>query len=131
MNSAVLLTCREVVLGSSATAGRDAIIEVLCEGDITLPDFNPGNDPLAEFLGPTVFGRKILLDMERVGFLDTGGLSWLLSCHERCRSTGGLLVLHSVPPRIKEVLRLLSLDKVLQLADGPAGARTLAMRNPV
>jgi hypothetical protein len=50
--------------------GPDAL-HLLCEGDVSLPEWQPGDDPLAEFFGPGVYGRKVLLKLDKVGSLDT------------------------------------------------------------
>ena len=105
--------------------GHD-VLHLLCEGDMSLPEWQPGDDPLAEFFGPGVYGRKVLLSLNKVGYLDTSGISWLIDCQRRFEAAGGALVLHSIPPRAHHVLALLHMDRVFHTAAGPDAALALA-----
>ena len=78
-------------------------------------------------MGQEVHGRKVLLILEKVGYLDTSGISWLIACHRRFEAAGGALVLHSIPPRAHHVLALLHMDRVFHTAAGPEAARALAL----
>jgi hypothetical protein len=104
--------------------GPDAL-HLLCEGDVSLPELLPGDDPLAESFGPEVYGRKVLLNLEKAGYLDTSGISWLIACHRRFEDAGGALVLHSIPPRARHVVALLHMDRVFHTAAGPEAALAL------
>jgi anti-anti-sigma factor len=101
------------------------MLHLSCEGEAVLPDFRDGDEPLVRLLGPGVYGRKVLLNLERVTFLDTSGVTWLVNCHDSCRKAGGRLVLHSVPAQARYVLGLLNLDRVLPLARDAAAGRAL------
>jgi hypothetical protein len=105
--------------------GPDAL-HLLCEGDVSLPEWQPGDDPLAEFFGPGVYRCKLLLNLDRAGYLDTSGISWLIACHRRFEAAGGALVLHSIPPRARHVLALPHMDRVFHTAAGPEAARSLS-----
>jgi len=83
---------------------------------------------LTKFLGAAVYSRKVLLDMNQVNFLDTGGASWLIGCHHNFLEAGGGFVLHSVPPRVDYVLQLLHLHEVLTIANGPTDALALVSK---
>jgi anti-anti-sigma factor len=112
--------------------GEDkGFLQVQCEGDVRLPDFHPEDDPLVKLLGSPACSRKVLLDLDRVSALDTSGISWLVSCHERFRNAGGVLVLHSIPPRVSLVLKLLHLEQVLATAADLPAARAYAARERV
>lgn len=101
------------------------VLQLSCEGEAVLPDFRDGDEPLVRLLGPGVYGRKVLLSLEWVTFLDTSGVTWLMSCHESFRKAGGRLILHSVPAQARYVLGLLNLDRVLPLAPDAAAGRAL------
>ncbi|HTU20146.1 MAG TPA: STAS domain-containing protein, partial [Gemmataceae bacterium] len=110
MNSTSLATIREWNLALSLQAEEPDLLQVECAGDVVLPDFRPENDPLTKLLGPQVYSRKVLLNMERVNCLDTSGISWLISCHENCQHAGGMLVLYAIPPRVRYILQLLRME---------------------
>jgi anti-anti-sigma factor len=101
------------------------ILHVSCEGEASMPDFQGDDDPLAGLLGPGVYGRQVLLSLDRVRFLDTSGVTWLMNLHERFHKAGGKVVLHSVPAQARYVLRLLNLDQVLPIVADAAAGRAL------
>ncbi len=101
------------------------IRHVACEGEATMPDFREEDDPLVRLLGPGVYGGKVLLDMDRVRFLDTGGVTWLVTSTDRFRKAGGALVLHSLPAQAGYVFQLLQLDRALTRAPDEAAGRAL------
>lgn len=103
-------------------------LHVQCEGDICLQDWHPQNDPLVKLLGPKVWRHKVLLNLENVSFLDTGGISWLVNCQERFHNAGGLLILHSISSRVSLVLKLLHMEKVLSIAADLSAAQAIAER---
>lgn len=100
----------------SVAEEREAICQVKVEGQITHKQVSPLTDPLGNLLGPTAYNKVVLLDMTATDFLDSSGIGWLLSCHKRFRSAGGKLILHSIPPLVENVIRVLKLDSVFQLA---------------
>ena len=80
-------------------------------GKITQQDVSPFTEPLGEALGTGGYKRHVLLNMEDVEMLDSSGVGWLLTCHKRFRETGGTLVLHSYPPVVANVLRVLNIHE--------------------
>ncbi len=128
MNSATLPTHREWNLVLSVREDEPDFLQVQCAGDVCLPDFRPENDPLVKLLGPQVYSRKLLLNMEKTNFLDTSGVSWLISCHEQCHRAGGVLVLYAVPPRVRDVLQLLRMEHLLHTAADIATALAIAVK---
>ncbi|HWG46590.1 MAG TPA: STAS domain-containing protein, partial [Gemmataceae bacterium] len=72
--------------------------------------------------------RKLLLDMEKTNFLDTSGISWLISCHENCQRAGGVLVLYAIPPRVRYVLQLLQMEHLLHTAADLEAARAINVK---
>jgi anti-sigma B factor antagonist len=107
-------------------ADERPLLHLACAGELRLPDFSPAAEPLAAALGPDVYARSVLLDLDGVSYLDTSGLSWLVHCHERCEQAGGRLVLCRVPPQAGMLLRLLHLDRVLQTAATVEAGQRLA-----
>src|SRR4051812_40091175 len=102
------------------------LVRVQCEGEISQVKFQLNDNPLESLLGSKVYTRKLLLNLERVEFLDSSGISWLVVSHKNFQQHGGMLVLHSVPPRIHQVLQFCRMDRLLRLTEDEAAARALA-----
>jgi ABC-type transporter Mla MlaB component len=128
MITATLPTIREWNLELSVQADEPDLLQVQCAGDAILPDFRPEKDPLVKLVGPQVYSRKVLLNMEKANSLDTSGISWLISCHECCLHAGGVLVLYAIPPRVRYVLQLLRMEDLLHTAPDLAAARAIALK---
>jgi anti-anti-sigma factor len=101
------------------------VVRVQCEGNISQQHFQPGVDPLESVLGPMCWNHKILLNMEKTGYIDSSGVSWLIVCHKKCREHKGNLVIYGVPPVVKHILKLLRMDLLLQIAETEAAAHAL------
>lgn len=107
----------------------DEVVRLGCEGTVSSADISAdGGDPLEQLLGEDVFSRRVLLDMNKVPFIDSSGVSWLISRHGRFADGGGILVLHSVPPVVQQVFDLLRLHQVLNLARDEAAAYAVASK---
>jgi ABC-type transporter Mla MlaB component len=128
MNANGLGLFRAGALRLRVLADGPDVLHLLCEGDMSLPRWQPADDLLAEFFGPGAYGRKVLLNLDKVGCLDTSGISWLIDCQRRFEAAGGALVLHSIPPRAHHVLALLHMDRVFHTASRPEAARSLVLR---
>ncbi len=100
---------------------------VRCEGDISLTDLPPGADPLAALLGGNAYARRVVVDLGRATFIDSGGISLLIIWQKRFRRDGGRITLYNVPSAVRQVLDLLNLKSVLSLADDEASAAALAL----
>ena len=98
-------------------------------GEVTQRQLRKFNDPLAAE-GREAYGRKILCDMSGTTLLDAAGVSWILVNHKRCREQGGRFVLHSIPQLVMNVLLVLRLNLVFDIADNESAALKLA-NNPV
>lgn len=105
---------------------RGPVTSVQCEGEITQLDVTGQENPLVTLLGASCFESKVLFGMERVVFVDSAGIGWLVMSHKSFRDAGGKLVLRSLPPMVHELFRLLRLTTVLNLADSEeAGMKML------
>jgi anti-sigma B factor antagonist len=80
---------------------------------------------LETLLGADCFASQVTLDLNHVDFIDSSGIGWLLGAHRRFRSAGGGLVLHSIPPVVRQTLKVLRMDEVLRLAKDESAARSL------
>jgi anti-anti-sigma factor len=111
-----------------ATSDSNGVLRLSCEGAIQQDLNNPSLDPMASLFGQAIFSRKTVMNMERCTSIDSYGISWLLICHKHFAQDGGKLVLHSVPPMIMKVLKLVQLPKIVSVADNEAEAVTLAAK---
>ena len=105
---------------------NQGLCRVSCEGEFTLEDLQAKADPLEQVLGADVYGRKVLLNLERTTYLDSCGVGRLIQWQHRFVDGGGMLVIHSIPPTIQHILRLLQMDRVLKMAADEAAAARLA-----
>lgn len=128
MNAANHPTSREWDLDLSLQAKENDLLFLNCQGSISLPDFHPEKDPLLELMGPEVYSRKLLLNLEHVNLLDTSGISWLIHCHGACGRAGGILVLYSIPRRVRYILQLLQMERLFHTAADATAARAIAQK---
>src|SRR5206468_11585595 len=80
------------MLNMTVATDDGLMVAVHCEGDINQIYFQLGN-PLERLLGEGAFTRRVILNLDRVNFLDSSGLSWLVACHKRFVQQGGKMVL--------------------------------------
>jgi anti-anti-sigma regulatory factor len=131
MNATSPSTLRAWDLELSLQAEEKDLLYLTCRGAISLPDFQPENEPLLKLLGPEVYSRKLLLNLEHASLLDTSGISWLLHCHEACRRAGGILVLYGIPLRVRYILQLLQMEHLFHTATDGAAARAIALKGQI
>lgn len=124
-------TLRERDLELTLQAEEKDLLYLTCRGAISLPDFQPEKDPLLKLLGPEVYSRKLLLNLEHASLLDTSGISWLIHCHEACGRSGGILVLYAIPLRVRYMLQLLQMEHLFHTAADVTAARTIAQKGGV
>lgn len=101
-----------------------SITHVLAEGDITIADFaDPGKNPLELILGPDWAAKRLLVSMERIGFIDSSAFGWMFDCHRRCLQKGGNIAWFGPTPRVKEMIDLLKMRHLMAIYDTEAEAR--------
>ncbi len=98
---------------------------VECEGEITQVGFSPAMDPLTKLLGEGCFAGQVLLSLEKATFLDSSGVGWFVHLQKKFNQSGGKMVLHSIPPMLSQVLRLLRMQTVLHIVEDEAAALAL------
>lgn len=102
------------------------LVRIQAEGDITSHDFTAdGRNPLEAVLGSRWATHQVLLDLRAVPFLDSSAIGWLMQSRRELERGGGLIVLHSIQPRVRQVLDLLRVGKALPLVDNEAAALTV------
>lgn len=80
------------------------------------------NDPFVDSLGENAYTRQLVVDLSEVASLDSSGVNWLLVSQKRMQEQGGKLVLHSLSPIANNVLKVLNLHTVFQVAENEADA---------
>lgn len=109
----------------SVISQEDHSVKLRAKGRIVQSDVSPFSDPLAEAIKDSSYRQRVLIDMADVEFVDSSGISWILTCHKRFREAGGLLVLHSCVPAVSNILRVLKMDQILHVADDENAAQKL------
>lgn len=89
---------------------------IVLEGEIDMLTASALVDPI-ERLEPSA-PRTVVLDFERVTFIDSTGLSGLIVADRAARATGRRLVLRAVSPRVLRVLQVTQLDRALAVEQG-------------
>ena len=67
----------------------------------------------------TVGGRRLVLDLRGVVFMDTSGLQLLLEEQRRARERGGAFAIVAGPPRVQRVLKVAGLTGRLEHVAAP------------
>ena len=102
------------------------LVRVRCNGDISQSQLAPGADPLVGLLSPTVYARRLIMDLEPTAYIDSSGVSMLIVWQKRFKRDGGVFVLYNIPPLVQQVLDLLNLRAVLTLATDEKAATAVA-----
>ena len=85
----------------------------------------PHDEPLAITVGFAAYQRQVMLDLSAVTRMETSGINWLLTVRKRMAAVGGRLVLHSLSPAVRNVVRVLKLQSVLEIAANEQHAQQL------
>jgi anti-anti-sigma factor len=63
-----------------------------------------------------------LLSLEKVNFIDSSAIGWLIDNKRKTEAAGGKIVLYSATPRVRDLFNLLKLKTVLNLKDDEKSA---------
>ena len=96
---------------------RGRITQIHMPADLT--------EAFLRLLGPCGYARRVLVDLSESEFIDSSGLSWLVLLQKRFREAKGQLILHSIPVRVLEIIRVMSLDRVLRIAEDEPAAMAI------
>jgi anti-anti-sigma regulatory factor len=108
----------------------DNLIKVKCEGPITSPHLTSDRDPLEALLGPLCYKHRVIMNLEKVRSIDTGGVCWLLRLQKQFTAHQGRLVLYVLPGVMMNVLEVLRLTRHLRIATDEDAARDMAAQPP-
>jgi anti-anti-sigma factor len=109
----------------SLQSEEEGILRLQNEGEIRLSDQLRERSSVEDVLGVDCYSRKILLDLRNTSYIDSAGVGWLVKFHKLCQQFGGVLVLHSLPPAIMAILRLLHMERFLYIVDDERAAYSL------
>src|SRR4051812_21238123 len=106
---------------------KNGIVRVAAEGNITTQDFqSPDNkNPLEKLLGVTWFTNKVMMNLDRTDYIDSSAIGWLIGSQRAFKEGGGMLVVHSIQPSVRQILDLLKIGKVVPLVPDEAEARRM------
>lgn len=105
---------------------KEGYVRIGAEGNITSNDFTAdGKNPLEGVLGPHWAANRVLLGLDRASYIDSSAVGWLINCHKDFKQSGGTFVIHSVPPKVDQVLNLLKIGKVIPIAPDEASAKAM------
>jgi anti-anti-sigma factor len=94
------------------------------EGEATARDFPTYNDVhFDNLLGPSWDAARVALDMDRVNYIDSAAIGWLLSAQKSFRAGGGKLALYALQPQVRQLLEMLKIDRVITLAPNVEAAK--------
>ncbi len=109
----------------TVAADDGTLVQLALSGPVTQRELAPQAEPLTDLLGPSAYAKRVIMDLNNVSYLDSSGVGWLLSCNKKMKLAGGKLILHSYSPIVSNVLRVLKLERVLDLAaDAPSAEKS-------
>ena len=95
----------------------NGVVKLRVEGRVSQRDVASDTEPFVRLLGDDAFHQTLLLDMSEVAALDSSGVNWLLVCQKKVRERGGRLILHSLSPIAKNVIKVLNLQTIFTMAE--------------
>ncbi len=100
---------------------QDDVLILYPEGKITLGD---GDQELGEAVRTALDGgaRKLVLNFEKVTYLDSSGVGELVGCYTSIKGKGGVLRICGLNQRIFGLIKMTSLHSVFDVKDTEAEA---------
>jgi anti-anti-sigma factor len=102
------------------------VLRIEIVGNVTRDAWPAGRDLLAEHCGEGIYAHLVILSLKQSLYVDSSGVDWLINCHRRFQKGGGRLVLHSLAPASQQLLKMMRLDRVLEIEPTEAGAAARA-----
>ena len=113
----------------SIKSREDGLTLVEVSGDVSQKRLSAQPEPLQDLLGDGCYQGTVLLDLHAVEAIDSSGIGWLLSSQKKFRTSGGTLVLYSLSPFARDVMKILNMQLVFKMAEDEAAARRLVEEN--
>ena len=102
------------------TEQQDGVTIVSPAGDLDSTNAHELQQRLDQLLAADV--HNFVLDLGRVGFVDSAGLAVMVRLYKRVRIGEGDVRLAAVPPQVQEVLDLTRLNRVFEISGTAAEA---------
>jgi anti-anti-sigma factor len=103
---------------------KEGYIRVAANGSITASVAHfLGKNPLETVLGATWANNRVLIDLSQTDFIDSAAIGWLIATAKEFGRKGGRLAVHSVTPRVRQMLNLLKIGQLVPLLSDEESAR--------
>ena len=106
-------------------ASDDAWLHVRPEGPLSWDSHAKLAEALDMEMGFEWRNRSLILDLHGVTFIDSSGISSLLTLVRELEQHGSRLILCSVPPLIDKTFRLVRLSKMIPITNDASAARAI------
>jgi anti-anti-sigma factor len=105
---------------------KDGVARVAADGEITISDFaDPGKNPLELVLGANWASQRVLFSLERVNFIDSSAIAWMMDTHRTFKNKSGRIVWYAPTARVRDMIDLLKMRRLLAIAEAEAEARAI------
>jgi len=108
-----MMTESLTILGSQSPA--QGVIELRIGGQLGWHIDSPLRRHLRDALGEKWNTATAVLNLSEVTFVDSAGVSALLSLHHEMRQAGGQLMLCALPPRISQMFEVVGMSEVVSI----------------
>ena len=89
-------------------------------------DFHSSPEVRAAFTAPVEKQlKKILIDLTKVGYIDSSGLATFVELFQKLKRHGGKLILFNLSPSVRSVFEIAKLDGIFKLAGSEKDALSL------
>ncbi len=103
-------------------------VRICTDGNITSNDLAVDEkNPMENILGENWRTHRVLMDLGRTAFIDSSAIGWLIETNKGFREGGGKLVIHSLQPKVRQVMDLLRIDRALHLSVNEQSAKQLLL----
>ena len=93
------------------------VVELFLPGDLDSTEFDRLNDGLVDLFNESEDGRggRWVLDLTHVAYLGSSGLGLLVNIRQRVKTLGGRLALCQMNPRLHQIFRTCSLERLFTI----------------
>ena len=108
-----------------SVAKEDGLVRAELAGRLDAAGIEAAQDQFtAQVVDP---GQPALVGLSQVEFMASMGIAMLVRAAKRLDKAGAVLVLHSAPPMVAEVMTMAGLDRLVPVAPDAAEAERLAV----
>ena len=101
-----------------STLGPIRVVELFLPGDLDSSEFDRLNEGLADVFADAESGQggRWILDLTHVAYLGSAGLGLLVNIRHRVKTMNGRLALCQMTPRLHEIFKTCSLERLFTIA---------------